>query len=239
LLYKVVREYILRIEHLLIKINLNNKRRQSMKHNKFQSGFTLIELIAVMVILAILAAVVIPRITSVQEGAYESNVVNMYGAIRNYVSNEALRNAVSGGRGMETYTNPDNENANYYLDLWIKDYDADKWTQTCDADGGNTANTANNAGTPGTPGSILFKYEPHGVGQSVLKDNYWIEYFPATSVDAANDGYDYDTFELIAYKDRTNADGNAAGEQDDLVFTRTAAGRALERQISGAVQDGP
>ena len=50
-----------------------------MKRNKFQSGFTLIELIAVMVILAILAAVVIPRITSVQEGAYESNVGNMFG----------------------------------------------------------------------------------------------------------------------------------------------------------------
>ena len=51
---------------------------------KMQRGFTLIELIAVMVILAILAAVVIPRITSVQEGAYESNVGNMYGAIEFY-----------------------------------------------------------------------------------------------------------------------------------------------------------
>ena len=210
-----------------------------MKRTKLQAGFTLIELIAVMVILAILAAVVIPRITSVQEGAYESNVVNMYGAIRNYVSNEALRNAVSSGRGMETYTNPVSEVAEYYLDLWIKDYDTDKWSQTCDADGGNSANSAAGAGVAGTPGSILFKYEPHGIGQNVKKDNYWIEYFPCTSAAAAADGYAYDTFELIAYKDRTNADGNEAGDQDDLSFTQTDAGRAKERRITGAIEDRP
>ena len=100
-----------------------------MKRNKFQSGFTLIELIAVMVILAILAAVIIPRITSVQEGAYESNVNNMFGAIRKYVSNEALRAAVTSGRCMEVYNtvgtvdedgegDTDNERAaNWYLHL--------------------------------------------------------------------------------------------------------------------------
>ena len=88
-----------------------------MKRTKLQAGFTLIELIAVMVILAILAAVVIPRITSVQEGAYESNVGNMYGAIRNYISNAALKNAISGGRGMEVYDEPTETAANYYLDL--------------------------------------------------------------------------------------------------------------------------
>ena len=55
-----------------------------MKNNKLQSGFTLIELIAVMVILGILAAVIVPRISTLTSGAYESNVRNMYGVIKKF-----------------------------------------------------------------------------------------------------------------------------------------------------------
>ncbi|SVE22838.1 uncharacterized protein METZ01_LOCUS475692, partial [marine metagenome] len=168
-----------------------------MKHNKFQSGFTLIELIAVMVILAILAAVVIPRITSVQEGAYESNVGNMYGAIRNYVSNEALKRAISGGAGMETYEEPVETDANYYLDLWIKDYDRDKWKQVHVNDGGvdNNADLTDDAKDDDNPDMILFQYHPHGIAEGVRKDVYFIEYFPATTVTAENDEYKHDSFQ--------------------------------------------
>jgi hypothetical protein len=60
------------------------------------------------------------------------------GAIRNYVSNEALRNAISGGTGMEVYTEPTNVNEGYYLGQWIKDYESDKWSQTHGDDGGDT-----------------------------------------------------------------------------------------------------
>jgi len=206
-----------------------------MKHNKFQSGFTLIELIAVMVILAILAAVVIPRITSVQEGAYESNVINMHGAIRNYVSNKALRNAVSGGTGMEVYDEPTETGADYYLKLWIKDYDDTKWSQSHGAAGGTSDHGTSN--DKKTPDAILFEYHPHGAG--VLKDIYFIEYFPATSPEAEADNYDYDGFELIAYKDRTSAAGDAAGEQDDDTFVHSDVGRALEREIEGAIERRP
>ena len=192
-----------------------------MKRTKLQAGFTLIELIAVMVILAILAAVVIPRITSVQEGAYESNVGNMFGAINNYISNEALRNAVTSGRGMETYTEVTNGAANYYLDLWVKEYDADKWVQT----GGLTGRNPNKVAAD-HPAAIVFEYHPHGAGiaSRVLKDIYYIEYFPATSAAAKADNYNYDTYSLIAYKD----DNDGSGHDCDDAFAPTTHDIAIE-----------
>ena len=198
-----------------------------MKRTKLQAGFTLIELIAVMVILAILAAVVIPRITSVQEGAYESNVGNMYGAIRNYVSNQALKNAITGGRGMETYDEPaldaTTQAANYYLDLWIKDYDKDKWIQTWVNDGGVDENGTGGAAV-GNPNSIVFQYHPHGLtagAGTIKKDVYFIEYFPATTQTAEDDDYQFDSFQLVAYKDDDLA-GVANGDHDcDLLIDST------------------
>lgn len=181
-----------------------------MKRNKFQQGFTLIELIAVMVILAILAAVVIPRITSVQEGAYESNVGNMFGAIRNYVSNEALKRAISGGKGMETYEEPTTTTANHYLDLWIKDYDRDKWKQSHEANGGIDENPG--AGDA-APDRIIFEYHPHGISAGVKKDVYFIEYFPATTKSAEDDAYQYDSFQLVGYRD----DDDNSGHDCDLL----------------------
>ena len=181
---------------------------------KMQRGFTLIELIAVMVILAILAAVVIPRITSVQEGAYESNVGNMYGAIRNYISNQALKNAISGGRGMEVYDEPTDAGANHYLDLWIKDYDRDKWKQSHHANGGLDQNPA---GGDANPDRIIFQYHPHGVAAGVLKDIYFIEYFPASTSSAQSDAYQYDSFQLVAYRDDDNSSGHDCDNLPDVV----------------------
>jgi type IV pilus assembly protein PilA len=202
-----------------------------MKHNKFQPGFTLIELIAVMVILAILAAVVIPRITSVQEGAYESNVGNMYGAIRNYVSNQALKNAISGGRGMETYDEPAlvaaTQLQNYYLDLWIKDYDKDKWIQTWENDGGVDENPTGPAvvgDRVASPNLIVFQYHPHGLtaGAGTIKKNvFFIEYFPATTQTAEDDGYQFDSFQLVAYKDDDDLGATGTDQDCDLGFDTT------------------
>ena len=91
-----------------------------MKNKTSQSGFTLIELIAVMVILGILAAVIIPRITTITSGAYESNVRNMYGLIKNEITAQAVKAAMSGDF-LETYTNPGNTKKNYYMDCaWGK-----------------------------------------------------------------------------------------------------------------------
>ena len=198
-----------------------------MKRTKLQTGFTLIELIAVMVILAILAAVVIPRITSVQEGAYESNVGNMFGAIRNYVSNKALSNAVSKGQGMEVYDEVTTTDANYYLDLWIKDYDNDKWKQS---HAGATAGRNPNKVAGAHPAAIVFEYHPHGVTGSIKKDVYFIEYFPATSSSAKADNYDFDTFSLIGYKD----DDDGTGHDCNLTFEPTDNDVAIENMYHSA-----
>ena len=110
-----------------------------MKNKTSQSGFTLIELIAVMVILGILAAVIIPRITTITSGAYESNVRNMYGLIKNEVTAQAVKAAMSGDY-LETYPEPaaacdgcptdvtDMMAVDYYLKTWVGDYDSEQWT---------------------------------------------------------------------------------------------------------------
>ena len=85
-----------------ISILLTKQGSNTMKNKTSQSGFTLIELIAVMVILGILAAVIIPRITTITSGAYESNVRNMYGLIKNEITAQAVKAAMS-GNFLETY----------------------------------------------------------------------------------------------------------------------------------------
>ena len=96
-----------------------------MKNKTSQSGFTLIELIAVMVILGILAAVIIPRIATLTSGAYESNVRNMYGLIKNEVNAQAVKAAMSGGSQghLETFPNPGQSTATRTLDYYLKQVD--------------------------------------------------------------------------------------------------------------------
>ena len=101
-----------------------------MKHKTSQSGFTLIELIAVMVILGILAAVIIPRISTITGGAYESNVRSMFGVIKNEVNAQALKAAMSGGSTghLETYPEITDVTLNYANNEWVEDFETDYWS---------------------------------------------------------------------------------------------------------------
>ena len=194
-----------------------------MKHKTSQFGFTLIELIAVMVILGILAAVIIPRISTITSGAYESNVRNMYGLIKNEVNAQAIKAAMSGGAAghLETFPNPGQTAAelalDYYLKQWVDDYDPDMWSSFCSSDGYENRATA----TPADVGAVLFMYHPHGKPNATivwaegdggaaslnpdgdsksLEDFYWIYYAPRTSTTGTSKGRELDGYVMAAWQ---------------------------------------
>ena len=235
-----------------------------MKNKTSQSGFTLIELIAVMVILGILAAVIIPRISTITSGAYESNVRNMYGLIKNEVNAQAIKAAMSGGAQGHLETFPDVDdvggdyaNVNYFLDIWVDDYDPDMWSSftmpNC------YANTTN--GADGAVGAVLFMYHPHGrpVGPSIVisedgsgtplvktngvdggpvgaatskEDIYWIYYAPRTSETGATLGRELDGFVMAAWEDVQTGAHWTFGGSIDAAGDAVAGGEVIITDLS-------
>ena len=175
-----------------------------MRNKTSQTGFTLIELIAVMVILGILAAVIIPRITTLTSGAYESNVRSMYGVIKNEVAAQALKAAMSGGSGGHRETYPVIETSkpdNWYLDNWVADYDPDMWKQTTDAAAAGMGNTNKKSGGTATTPWVTFTYAPHGLSSGDVEDWYHIVYMPITTTKGEVRGYDFDGYIMFAVQD--------------------------------------
>jgi len=70
---------------------------------RYRTGFTLIELIAVIVALAILSGVAIPKYFSYRQQAMESVEQGIVGAVRSAISNEQMMTAVY-GQAMWPYT---------------------------------------------------------------------------------------------------------------------------------------
>jgi prepilin-type N-terminal cleavage/methylation domain-containing protein len=190
------------------------KRSNTMRNKTPQSGFTLIELIAVMVILGILAAVIIPRISTLTQGAYESNVRSMFGVIKNEVNAQAIKAAMSGGSGghRERFPDPHVGTArNYYLDKWVDEYDNALWAEMTFAGKGGFTNTNKKSVAThiATPDYMVLGYFPHGIhttgpwsGSSTdEEDVYWIYYMPITTLSGTAGGYDFDGFMMFATQD--------------------------------------
>ena len=72
--------------------------------NRSESGFTLIELVIVIVILGILAAVAIPKYEDMAEQARSATLKGQVGAIRSAVAIQYGRNALNGAATFPTLT---------------------------------------------------------------------------------------------------------------------------------------
>ena len=220
-----------------------------MKNKTSQSGFTLIELIAVMVILGILAAVIIPRISTITSGAYESNVRNMYGLIKNEVTAQAVKAAMS-GNFLETYPNITNSTDDAILKLWVSDFDPDSWSQIWFA--GEAAKLGDNStsdvgGLMPLVNALAFMYHPHGKpaantvdvhghdaifaddgSATSIEDIYWIVYYPRTSAKGFSVGRDLDGFVMAAFKDGGDLDLDATILADGTTVTNVLDDVSLE-----------
>ena len=201
-----------------------------MKHKTSQSGFTLIELIAVMVILGILAAVLIPRLTTVQASAYEVNAKQMYHALNAHINMMSQRDAISGGHGLETFIDPDplHDDLNYYIQDWMDDYDSEHWTQIFETDGGDDVDGD-------AQDALYFIYHPHetwtganidgtdlslgdgGNGITIEKDLYYISYFPLQNAEGLADGIPDNEYHLALRKDNSDRTIEEAANADEVV----------------------
>ena len=73
-------------------------------NSRSQAGFTLIELVIVIVILGILAAVAIPKYEDMREEARTAAVKGQLGAIRSALAIQYARNALNGSAGFPALT---------------------------------------------------------------------------------------------------------------------------------------
>jgi general secretion pathway protein G len=77
-----------------------------------KSGFTLVEILIVVIILGILAAIVIPQFTNASQDARESSLLSQLQTLRSQIElyklqhHDALPNLVGGGPGNTTNWNP-------------------------------------------------------------------------------------------------------------------------------------
>ena len=105
---------------------------------KSQGGFTLIEIIAVLVILGILAAVAVPRFVGLQDDAREAGLQGAVAAAQSQLSMEYARLILSTGSEETAWTDLSDSAEDVCDQVSLSGWLEDDATLDCSGEGGNT-----------------------------------------------------------------------------------------------------
>ncbi len=140
-----------------------------MKINKYSNGFSLIELIIVIAIIGILAAVVIPNMIGTTDQAHQANVDAVGGAIRSGVEMYFSDKLAKGGTGSYPHATKTADHGGTgdqdILSFLLKAYDDSKWTSSdCNYDFSDTtiAGVTIAAGELSNVPAVEILYDPDG-----------------------------------------------------------------------------